>query len=334
MGTDATSSAMNPTRRSRGHLAVCMAVAVTWACAGERFGDPGQDSTESGATESGETTESTDVDADGDRPEDDVSGVDDAGAWIAVDASLPPPEPPPTKPTDGAAPVVRGDGARGEHALPDAASAHPAEPPPLLDVPDASWSPDDDPCDAGKCDASSGWPSRDASDAGDAASDASDAGAVVDAGCGDIRMGDECVCNAGEHVGLREDCYYFGRQALDFSAAREACRARGEGWDLADVRSRTEDEFIVSHLRGDTWIGASDAEQSDVWRWVNDGAVFWLGTSTGQRAGTAYVNWAEGEPTGGVQGDECARYREEVGYRWADTDCANTHHYACRGPQN
>lgn len=83
---------------------------------------------------------------------------------------------------------------------------------------------------------------------------------------------------------------------------------------LTTITSQVEMDFIVSNLilpnfpnppvppgawtNFDAWgwIGASDAEQEGIWKWVTGpeaGTIFWSG---GSAVGGAYSNWSLGEP--------------------------------------
>ncbi|WP_242058452.1 DUF4347 domain-containing protein [Microcoleus sp. FACHB-SPT15] len=69
-----------------------------------------------------------------------------------------------------------------------------------------------------------------------------------------------------------------------------------EGY-LATITSQEENEFIASNkLQGEGWIGASDAEEETVWKWVTGpeaGTVFWQGLGQGQgEVEFPYSNWA------------------------------------------
>ncbi|MBF6624908.1 MAG: DUF4347 domain-containing protein, partial [Pseudomonas stutzeri] len=104
---------------------------------------------------------------------------------------------------------------------------------------------------------------------------------------------------------------YISAPGLSWDAAKIAAEQRSlfglDGY-LATVTSQAENDFVTPRLGGDGWIGASDAEQEGIWRWVTGpeaGTQFWTGdTSAGTSATSTYgssfnggyANWAQSEP--------------------------------------
>ena len=68
---------------------------------------------------------------------------------------------------------------------------------------------------------------------------------------------------------------------------------------LATITSETENDYLYDKLSEDTWIGATDAEVEDTWKWI-DGPeadeIFWFGDANGSAVNNMYENWAGGEP--------------------------------------
>lgn len=142
-----------------------------------------------------------------------------------------------------------------------------------------------------------------------------------------------CDGNEVMREGTR-DCYYLGTSAVAWPAAREACQDRGDGWDLASIRSPQEQQFIESLIVAETWIGATDAEEDGNWRWIRDDSPFWSGNRDGSAVSGAYVRWLTDEPSGGtIPPEECARLvNKGSGWYWADVSCGNSYQYVCQGP--
>ncbi|MEM8525736.1 MAG: T9SS type A sorting domain-containing protein [Bacteroidota bacterium] len=108
-------------------------------------------------------------------------------------------------------------------------------------------------------------------------------------GCGySWQMDDAVITGTSEFSG--------GTTWEDARVAAEARTLNGLNGYLATVTSQEENDFILSKLEGQGWMGASDVEQEGNWKWVTGpeaGTTFWIEgvTTEGQ-----YSNWADGEP--------------------------------------
>lgn len=119
--------------------------------------------------------------------------------------------------------------------------------------------------------------------------------------------------------------------AAPWLEARESCRALGDGWDLAVPRSAALNAFLATLLVDEAWLGGSDRETEEVWRWVDDGSVFWRGDEAGAAPEGAFANWNPSEPNGGGNSD-CLRLVSRVGDEWADLECEMPRSALCEGP--
>lgn len=139
-------------------------------------------------------------------------------------------------------------------------------------------------------------------------------------------------CKKDEFQGPNGRCYWFGPQGVTQAAAQSTCVARGAGWNLPSVRNADDDAFIGEHITADTWIGASDAQVPNTWRWIDDSTEFWQGVETGYALNDSYTHWGNGEPSG-ANDESCARYHGSTGsWRWSDCDCTELYRAACEGP--
>src|SRR5688572_3158119 len=78
----------------------------------------------------------------------------------------------------------------------------------------------------------------------------------IDGGAADAAAVGPCL--AGEQLGPNARCYRVEATLATWSAAREACQARGQNWDLASVRSAEDAAFLGAAITSEVWIAASD----------------------------------------------------------------------------
>lgn len=120
--------------------------------------------------------------------------------------------------------------------------------------------------------------------------------------------------------------YKFISGTIDWNNAFTAAQAQtayGVSGYLATITSLAENAFVSGRLTGDGWIGGSDSDVEDEWRWVSgpeSGTNFWNGTDGG--SSPTYASWAGGEPN--QSGDEdCAQTYVASG-NWNDLPCDAT----------
>jgi Lectin C-type domain len=133
-------------------------------------------------------------------------------------------------------------------------------------------------------------------------------------------------CVPGED-GSRETCYERLDRAVSWQGAVDACAAKGPEWRIMTVRRVQEHDVMKELLKVDmvdTWLGASDAESADNWRWHGDANPFYVGVSgSGAAVDGAFVQWAKSEPSATTESEQCARYVHTDGdWYWDDASCA------------
>ncbi|XP_037388527.1 CD209 antigen-like protein E isoform X4 [Pygocentrus nattereri] len=109
--------------------------------------------------------------------------------------------------------------------------------------------------------------------------------------------------------------YYISTGKKSWSESRKDCRQRGA--DLLIIDSREEQDFIEALRRGqNAWIGLTDTNTANVWKWVD-----------GSAPTTEY--WGSGEPNG--VNEHCVIISEgsKAGKNWADYHCSNLFAWIC-----
>jgi hypothetical protein len=166
--------------------------------------------------------------------------------------------------------------------------------------------------------------------------DVADAGVPAPQGSGDPPPAGPC--STSESLGPNGNCYLAVAAPLAWADARSNCRAHGQGWDLAAIRSEATNNFLSELGMAEAWVGASDADEEGTWVWVSEGDAFWSGNgATGRAVGGAYANWNSDEPNG-AGGSDCARVvwtplaAPSPFPTWADLECFELRGSLCEGP--
>lgn len=141
-----------------------------------------------------------------------------------------------------------------------------------------------------------------------------------------VSMQDEAVpptlrapgCPA-EWVNYRDKCYFFSKDLHSFDDARTACEAKSAS--LLIIRDMEEQTWLKRQTfgKGYFWMGLTDREEENVWRWLD-------GTQP------AFMNWKSGQPDnwghGHEMGEDCAGIIHEG--LWNDFFCEDLISYICQ----
>jgi Lectin C-type domain len=132
-------------------------------------------------------------------------------------------------------------------------------------------------------------------------------------------------CGAAEERGPNGDCYLAVTSEGTWSDARDDCRDRGTGWDLATIRDADEDAFVLTITGYEAWIGATDTSNEGTWSWVGDDAPFF--DVDGAVPDDPYTNWSSNEPND-ADGSDCLRMLTTG--MWADLACDSAKGHVCQ----
>jgi Lectin C-type domain/Domain of unknown function (DUF2341) len=124
-----------------------------------------------------------------------------------------------------------------------------------------------------------------------------------------------------------EATYFVCPTARTWADARSKCQLQ-TGGDLVHVNDATENEYVRTRISTSSWVGGTDAAVEAAWRWTDDNAQFWQGTSTGSAVNAAYTNWNTGEPNDGGSNEDCAELAS-AGGKWTDSSCTLTKPFVC-----
>lgn len=101
---------------------------------------------------------------------------------------------------------------------------------------------------------------------------------------------------------------YVSSYGISWTAARDAAALKkhyGLQGYLATLTSDEEAQLAGAQAPGNGWIGGSDAETENIWKWMTGpeaGTVFWNGGINGTRtAPYFYANWNNNEPNNNIQ---------------------------------
>ncbi|CAH2284903.1 collectin-12 [Pelobates cultripes] len=125
-------------------------------------------------------------------------------------------------------------------------------------------------------------------------------------------------------VNFTDRCYYFSTVKQMFDEAKVWCEE--EGSTLVIINSKEEQQFLRRYIgvtRRGFWIGLTDTEEENLWKWV-DGTI------------PTYTNWKPGQPDNWAHdegpGEDCAGLINAA--LWNDFHCHDFNNFICEKPMN
>ncbi len=144
----------------------------------------------------------------------------------------------------------------------------------------------------------------------------------------DFILGDGVGLSINGEQHFYEVIYESGK--ITWTDARAAALANrfglAQGY-LATITSETENDYLYDKLSEDTWIGATDAEVEDLWKWIDGpeaGELFWSGDASGSAVNNMYENWAGDEPNDAYNNEDYAHMYCREGHPGDWNDYSNT----------
>ena len=90
-----------------------------------------------------------------------------------------------------------------------------------------------------------------------------------------------------------------------------------EGGNLVSVHSAEENDHVAGLVSGELWLGGSDADAEDDWRWT-DGSSF------------SYSNWAPHQPANYGGNEDCLVINWLGIIMWNDQPCSEEKSFVCK----
>ncbi|XP_029978981.1 collectin-12 [Sphaeramia orbicularis] len=121
-----------------------------------------------------------------------------------------------------------------------------------------------------------------------------------------------------EWLNYRNKCYYFSKDLHSFDDAKATCESKSAS--LLIINDMDEQKWLKKQTfgKGYFWMGLTDKEEEDVWRWLD-------GTEP------AFTKWKPGQPDnwghGHEMGEDCAGLIHEG--LWNDFFCEDLISYIC-----
>lgn len=126
----------------------------------------------------------------------------------------------------------------------------------------------------------------------------------------------ERYCLEGDWVQVEDHCYFFSTEEKTWTSAEADCQKRHQTAHLVSLLTWAELDAVCDRQLARGWIGLSDRNQVDEWKWIDGRAV-------------KITNWESGEPNG--DDESCVEMYVNT-CTWNDVPCSDLKTYACKMP--
>jgi hypothetical protein len=131
---------------------------------------------------------------------------------------------------------------------------------------------------------------------------------------------DDGVCPCATET-FGKSTYMFCKGNQTWIGAQGLCSVYG--YRLVTIDTAAEDGWLATiawhYVANRWWIGFSDQAQEGNWTWINSAA-------------TAYLHWADAEPSNGADEDCALIDRWGPAKGWDDAPCKEGHPFVCEAP--
>ncbi|KAJ8279808.1 hypothetical protein COCON_G00068740 [Conger conger] len=119
-------------------------------------------------------------------------------------------------------------------------------------------------------------------------------------------------------INFRDKCYFFSTEARNFDEAKKSCEAMSSSMII--INDTDEQQFLQKEIAGKRyfWLGLTDQDEENVWRWVDGSLPTFLKWKLGQPD-----NWSHGHQ----EGEDCAGLIHQ-GF-WNDFFCDDLNGIIC-----
>ncbi|XP_065276825.1 C-type lectin-like [Emys orbicularis] len=123
---------------------------------------------------------------------------------------------------------------------------------------------------------------------------------------------------------FQDNCYRYVHQEKNWTEAEAECQQHWPGAHLASIHSAEENNKLAHYIKGDptknnpVWIGLSDPQHDQTWRWSDD-------SSFNFRA------WDKGQPNNLTGDEHCTVLFYDTGFpKWHDYPCDTKFSFICK----